>query len=51
MSVKVIISYKSLGFFIITKKITRCQAHRAKFLLGFYFVIFYILDKKNQKAN
>ncbi len=32
------------------KKLTRCQAYLAKFLLGFNFVIFDRLGKKNQKA-
>ena len=33
------------------KKITRRQAHWAKFLSGFNFVISYTLGKENQKAN
>ena len=51
MQVKVVINDKSLKYFIITKKLIRYQAHWVKFLLRFYFVIFYILDKKNQKPD
>lgn len=51
MSIKVIINYKSLEYFITTKKLIRHQTYRVKFLLEFNFIIFYILDKKKQKAD
>ena len=34
-----------------TKKLSRWQAHLIKFLLGFYFIISYILDKINRKID
>ena len=48
---KVITDYKSLKYFITTKKLIRCQAHCGEFLSSFNFVISYTLDKENQKAN
>ena len=49
--IKVITDYKSLKYFITTKKLTSCQACWVKFLSSFSFIIFYILSKKNQKAD
>ena len=49
--VKVITNHKSLEYFMTTKILIRRQAHWAGFLLGFNFVIFYIPDKENQKAD
>lgn len=51
MPVKVITDYKSLEYFITTKKLTRRQVHQVEFLLGFNFVIFYPPSRKNQKAD
>lgn len=34
-----------------TKKLLICQAWQAEFSSGFYFVIFYTLDKKNRKVD
>ena len=34
-----------------TKKLTKCQIHWAEFLSGFNFVISFILNKENQKAD
>ena len=49
--IKVITDYKSLEYFITTKKLTKHQACKAKFLSSFNFVISYTLGKKNQKAD
>lgn len=49
--VKVITDYKSLEYFMAIKKLTRCQACWAKFLLEFLFVIFYISAQENEKAD
>lgn len=51
MSIKVITDYKSLKYFITTKKLTRRQTCWAKFLSGFNFVISYTLGKNNGKAD
>lgn len=49
--IKDITDYKSLEYFISIKKLIRRQACWAKFLSNFNFVIFYTLDKENQKAD
>lgn len=49
--VKVITDYKSLEYFIIIKKLIRRKAYLAEFLLRFYFIISYMLGKKNQKTD
>ena len=49
--VKIIIDHKSLKYFMITKKLTRRQARWVEFLPEFNFVISYISNKENQKAN
>lgn len=49
--VTVITDYKNLQYSITTKKLTRPQACWAKFLSKFNFVIFYIPNKENQKAD
>ena len=49
--IKVITDHKSLKYFITRKKLIRRQAHWVEFLFGFNFVIFYTIDKENQKAN
>ena len=50
MSIKVIIDYKNLKYFIIIKKLIRYQAYQSELLLEFNFVFSYIPRKKNQKA-
>ena len=49
--IKVITDYKSLEYFITTKKLSRRQACWAKFLLGFNFVISYTPGRENRKAD
>lgn len=51
MLIKVIIDYKGLKYFMITKKLTKYQACQAKFLLGFNFIILYIPSKENPKSD
>ena len=51
MPIKVIIDHQSLKYFITRKKLTGRQVYWAEYLSGFKFVIFYIPDKENQKAN
>ena len=52
VSIKVIINYKSLEYFLTTKKLIRHQAHWAEFLSGFNIIIFYsTLSKENQKID
>ena len=36
---------------MITKKLLRRQAHWAKFLSGFNFILFYTPDRENRKAK
>lgn len=38
-------------YFIITKKLTKCQSYWIKFFLGFHFITFYISSKKNKKTH
>lgn len=49
--IKVIADHKSLKYFITTEKLSKRQAYCAKFLAQFNFVISYIPDGENRKAN
>ena len=49
--IKVITDYKSLKYFVTTKKLLKRQACWAKFLSRFNFVISYTPDRENRKAN
>ena len=49
--VKLLTDYKSLEYFMSTKKLTSRQVRLAEFLLEFNFVISYQNSKKNNKAD
>jgi hypothetical protein len=49
--INVLIDYKSLKYFMITKKLNKRQTRWAKFLVEFDFKIVYQSEKKNDKAN
>ena len=51
LPVKVLIDYKSVEYFMTTKKLTPRQARWAEFLSKYNFVISYQSDKKNDKAD
>ena len=51
MPVKVLTDYKSLEYFMTTKKLTPRQARWAEFLSEFNFVVTYQSGKKNDKAD
>lgn len=49
--INIITDDKSLKYFMTTKKLSKRQARLAEFLLGFNFVMSYILSRKNGKAH
>lgn len=51
MPIKRIIDHEDLKYYMITRKATKCQAHWVEFLSKFNFVISYLSDKENQKAD
>ena len=48
---KVIIDYKSLKYFMTTKKLSRRQVSKVEFLSRFNFVISYTLSRKIGKTD
>jgi hypothetical protein len=51
VSVKVLIDHKNLEYFMITKQLNQRQNRWAQFLVDFNFVIIYLFEKFNEKAN
>jgi hypothetical protein len=51
VSIKVLIDHKNLEYFMFTKQLNRRQSRWAQFLIDFHFVITYLLEKSNEKAD
>jgi hypothetical protein len=51
VSIKMLIDYKNLEYFMFIKQLNRRQSRWIQFLIDFYFVIIYLSDKSNEKAN
>jgi hypothetical protein len=51
VSIKVLTNHKNLKYFMFTKQLNRRQNRWAQFLIDFHFIIFYLLEKFNDKAN
>jgi hypothetical protein len=49
--VKMLIDHKNLKYFMFTKQLNRRQNWWAQFLIDFHFIILYLLEKFNEKAN
>jgi hypothetical protein len=49
--IKVLTNHKNLKYFMFTKQLNRRQNRWAQFLIDFHFIIFYLLEKSNDKAN
>jgi hypothetical protein len=51
VSVKILTDHKNLKYFMFTKQLNRRQSRWAQFLIDFHFVIIYLSDKSNEKAD
>ncbi len=51
ISIKVLTNHKNLKYFMFTKQLNRRQNQWAQFLIDFHFIIFYLLEKSNDKAD
>jgi hypothetical protein len=51
VSVKMLIDHKNLKYFMFIKQLNRRQSRWAQFLTDFHFVIIYLLEKSNEKAD
>jgi hypothetical protein len=51
VSIKVLIDHKNLKYFMFTKQLNRRQSKRVQFLIDFHFIISYLLEKFNEKAD
>jgi hypothetical protein len=51
VSVKMLIDHKNLKYFMFTKQLNRKQSRWIQFLINFHFVIIYLFDKSNEKAD
>jgi hypothetical protein len=51
VSVKMLIDHKNLKYFMFIKQLNRRQSRWAQFLIDFHFVIIYLLEKSNEKAD
>jgi hypothetical protein len=49
--VKILIDHKNLKYFMFTKQLNRRQNRWAQFLTDFHFIISYLFEKFNEKAN
>jgi hypothetical protein len=49
--IKVLTNHKNLKYFMFTKKLNRRQSRWTQFLIDFHFIIFYLLEKFNDKAD
>ncbi len=49
--VKILIDHKNLEYFMFTKQLNRRQSRWAQFLTDFHFIISYLLEKFNEKAD
>ncbi len=51
VSIKVLTNHKNLKYFMITKQLNRRQSKWVQFLADFHFVITYLFEKSNEKAD
>ncbi len=51
VSVKVLIDHKNLKYFMSIKQLNRRQSKWVQFLIDFHFIISYLLEKSNEKAD
>jgi hypothetical protein len=51
VSIKILTDHKNLEYFIFTKQLNRRQNKWAQFLTNFHFVIIYLFEKSNKKAD
>ncbi len=51
VSIKMLTNHKNLKYFMITKQLNRRQSKWIQFLANFYFVITYLSEKSNEKAD
>jgi hypothetical protein len=51
VSIKMLTNHKNLKYFMITKQLNRRQSKWAQFLANFHFVITYLFEKSNEKAD
>jgi hypothetical protein len=51
VSVKVLIDHKNLKYFMSIKQLNRRQSKWAQFLIDFHFIISYLFEKFNEKAD
>ncbi len=51
VSIKMLIDHKNLEYFMFIKQLNRRQSKWAQFLTNFHFVITYLLEKFNEKAD
>jgi hypothetical protein len=51
VSIKVLTNHKNLKYFMITKQLNRRQSKWAQFFANFHFVITYLFEKSNEKAD
>jgi hypothetical protein len=49
--VKILIDHKNLKYFMFIKQLNRRQSKWAQFLIDFHFVIIYLSEKSNEKAD
>ncbi len=49
--IKILIDHKNLKYFMFTKQLNRKQNKWTQFLIDFHFVIIYLFDKSNEKAD
>ncbi len=49
--IKILIDYKNLEYFMFIKQLNRRQSRWAQFLIDFHFVIIYLFEKSNEKAD
>jgi hypothetical protein len=51
VSIKMLIDHKNLKYFMFIKQLNRRQSRWAQFLIDFHFVIIYLFEKSNEKAD
>jgi hypothetical protein len=49
--VKILIDHKNLEYFMFTKQLNRRQSRWTQFLIDFHFIIFYLFEQFNEKAD
>jgi hypothetical protein len=51
VSIKILIDHKNLEYFMFTKQLNKKQSKWVQFLTDFHFVIIYLSEKSNEKAD